>query len=313
MSDTALTSARTAIQAGSKTFSLAARFFPAELQDAAARVYAWCRTCDDQIDQHDESRSPSEILAELRTETQSVFDQKRPHSPAFEAFQEAVLRYEIPREYAFDLLDGMEMDVRATTYETLEELELYCYRVAGTVGLMMSHALTLSDHRALAQACNLGIAMQLTNIARDIREDALNQRVYLPLSWLREAGLLSAGQTPDQAVLSALTTPQGRAGLYAVTNRLLGRADEHYRLGNQGILSLPLRSALAVACASRLYRAIGQRILKHGPDALLTRSVVPRAQQLVYSLGAVLSVIGSLPRRIGQPSAARPTQIWRYR
>ena len=107
------------------------------------------------------------------------------------ALQYIVRRYGIPAHYASELIEGMAMDVRGIRYANLRELLLYCYRVAGTVGLMMSHVMGLRDESALKHAADLGIAMQLTNIARDVTEDASMGRIYLPLDWLDEANIAS--------------------------------------------------------------------------------------------------------------------------
>ena len=175
------------IQKGSKSFSLAARLFEPATRDAAFFLYGWCRYCDDQVDQVGASVDQRELAARLQAlkdNTAAAFSLTPQQEPVFIALQYIVHRYGIPSHYALELIEGMAMDVRATQYASLKELLLYCYRVAGTVGLMMAHVMGLRDEAALKHAADLGIAMQLTNIARDIVEDASMGRIYLPSPWL---------------------------------------------------------------------------------------------------------------------------------
>ena len=172
----ALAECRDIIRKGSKSFSLAARLFDPATRDAAVFLYGWCRYCDDQIDREVRPEDPAELnrrLRSLKERTAEAFSFAPQQEPVFIALQYIVHRYAIPAYYALELIEGMAMDVRGTHYGTLKELLLYCYRVAGTVGLMMAHVMGLRDERALRHAADLGIAMQLTNIARDIIEEQL--------------------------------------------------------------------------------------------------------------------------------------------
>ena len=186
----ALDECRWMITKGSKSFSLAARLFDSGTRDAAFFLYGWCRYCDDQVDRAgmEESREQLEQrLAKLSEATRSVFSGAAQEQAVFIAMQYIVQRYSIPAHYALELIEGMAMDARGTRYQTFNDLALYCYRVAGTVGLMMSHVMGLRDEQALKHAADLGIAMQLTNIARDITEDASMSRIYLPLRMVRRS------------------------------------------------------------------------------------------------------------------------------
>src|SRR5262249_48112165 len=138
------------------------------------------------------------------------------------------------------------------------------YRVAGTVGLMMVHVMGVSDDKALKNAASLGIAMQLTNIARDVMEDAAMDRVYLPGVWLEEAGV------PRESVADRRFRPL----VTQVVSRLVKSAEGYYREGNEGIKYLPLRAALAVAMASRIYSRIGKLVKKRGARAWENRCMV---------------------------------------
>jgi phytoene synthase len=197
----------------------------------------------------------------------------------------------------------MAMDVRRTRYATLKELLLYCYRVAGTVGLMMSHVMGLRDEQALKHAADLGIGMQLTNIARDITEDAAMGRIYMPLNWLCEAGIL-----PDE-----ISAPPNRDKLAMLTSRLLRVAEGYYLSGDAGLWHLSFRSACAVAAARHVYAEIGSLLLERGARAWDQRTYVTGARKVLVVLSGVLSLIRSVPARIGQPWTAAPLRvIWKY-
>src|SRR5512144_2881560 len=216
----ALDECRGIITKGSKSFSLAARLFDPETRDAAFFLYGWCRYCDDQIDDTGKTENQEELakrVKALKDNTHSAFSFARQREPVFVALQYIVHRYGIPVHYALELIEGMSMDARVTRYSTLKELLLYCYRVAGTVGLMMTHVMGVRDERALRHAADLGIAMQLTNIARDIIEDAEMGRVYIPLAWLCEAEI-----EPGE-----IAAPQHREKLAMLTLRLRHEAERY--------------------------------------------------------------------------------------
>jgi phytoene synthase len=197
----------------------------------------------------------------------------------------------------------MAMDVRSTRYATLDELLLYCYRVAGTVGLMMSHIMGLRDERALRHAADLGIALQLTNIARDITEDAALGRVYLPLQWLREANIEP----------SDLAANEYRDRLALLVWRLLLEAEPYYRSGDEGLWNLSFRSACAVAAARHVYAEIGHLLLKRGARAWDQRSYVTGGRKLHVILRAMLRLLRSVPARMAEPWTPAPLRmVWTY-
>jgi phytoene synthase len=217
---------RERIMRGSKSFSLAARLFDASTQDDAFALYAWCRTCDDAIDGSElgfrdgaaAQPDPEEALrrlTDLISRTRAAYAGQPSDDPVFRAFGAVARRRGIPEHYAIELLEGMAMDIRRQRYETIDDLLLYCYRVAGTVGLMMSHIMGLRDETALRHAADLGIAMQLTNIARDVKDDFEAGRVYLPLRWLADAGV-----APDQ-----INDPARRGAVATVARRLIREAE----------------------------------------------------------------------------------------
>jgi phytoene synthase len=302
----ALSECRWMITQGSKSFSLAARLFDPDIRDAAFFLYGWCRYCDDQVDQAGMAESREQLeqrLTTLSAATQSVFSGAAQEQAVFIAMQYIVQRYSIPAHYALELIEGMAMDARGTRYPTFNDLSLYCYRVAGTVGLMMSHVMGLRDELALKHAADLGIAMQLTNIARDITEDALMGRVYLPLQWIEEAGI-----TPEE-----ITAKKNRHKLALITERLLKEAERYYLSGDAGLWHLSFRSACAVAAARHVYAEIGSLILRKGSSAWDERSYVTGARKHWVIIGGVLQVIATIPLRMMRPWSAAPIHmIWRH-
>lgn len=302
----ALNDCREIITKGSKSFSLAAKLFGAQTRDAAVFLYGWCRYCDDQVDGAGKAANRAELdarLNALKEKTASAFSFEPQQEPVFIALQYIVHRYGIPAHYALELIEGMAMDVRGTRYATLRELSLYCYRVAGTVGLMMSHVMGLREESALRNAADLGIAMQLTNIARDIIEDAAMGRIYLPLAWLEEAKI-----SHEQ-----ICAPENREKLAMLTLRLLAEADRYYRSGDAGLWHLSFRSACAVSAARHVYSEIGSLLVKRGARAWDQRTYVTGARKLWVVLRGVMSLIRSTPARLCTPWAPGPLKtIWKF-
>lgn len=301
----ALRECRWMIQKGSKSFSLAARLFDPATRDAAFFLYGWCRYCDDQVDQAGASITADELngrLKALKEKTAAAFSFAPQEEPVFVALQYIVHRYGIPAHYALELIEGMAMDVRATQYATLKELLLYCYRVAGTVGLMMAHVMGLRDEGALKHAADLGIAMQLTNIARDIIEDASLGRIYLPAGWLAEAKIPPA----------EITAPQHREKLAMLTLRLLRDGERYYRSGDEGLWHLSFRSACAVAAARNVYSEIGAMLLRKGARAWDERTYVTGARKIYVVLKALGRLLRSAPARLCRPWSPVPLRmVWK--
>jgi 15-cis-phytoene synthase len=279
---------------GSKTFSLAARFFEKEQFLSAAKIYSWCRYCDDAID---ESPATLHTLREISDKTFNPVS-----GPEFAGFQAIRAQYQIPEFYPRELLAGMEMDLNKNYYTNFDELKLYCFRVAGTVGLMMSHVMGLFDERALSHAAKLGMAMQLSNIARDVKEDYQRGRIYLPQEWLSLAGI-----NPGE-----LLQPSQKNKLRMVVKRLLGEAEILYQEGSEGVIYLPFRSAIAVTMARNLYREIGREVLRRHNDFPHKRIVISSGRKMVLSFLALMEVMLSLPRRIFHPDKPVTIQtVWR--
>lgn len=282
---------RASIAKHSKSFALAARLLPPGSADSAAIVYAWCRRADDAVDHVPRSAQPA-ALAQLRAELEGVYAGVPAQDPALEAFRHIVEDCRVPRVYPEELLAGMQMDCSDARYATLEELLTYCYRVAGVVGLMMCHVMSVSDVKALRRAAHLGIAMQLTNICRDVLEDWELGRLYVPAELLAEYG------APD--LRSQLGKPfpgQARRPMALAVERLLREADRYYASGDRGLAALSWRSALAVRSARHIYAAIGRRVEAQACDVTAGRAIVPLRSKLALVARSACAALSELPRR----------------
>ena len=233
-------------------------------------LYAWCRYCDDEIDGQvlghgQQSPSPeeqSEKLKRLRVQTHDAITNKTVNTPIFQSLQRVFQACEIPARYPAELLDGFEFDIARRTYVTLNDTLQYCYHVAGTVGAMMAVIMGVRDEDIIHRAIDLGLAFQLTNICRDVLQDAADGRIYLPENWLEEAGV-----PIDPAVF-----PQHTQALFGVCSKVLDEADRYYASAEYGIAHLPFRCSWAVATAQSVYRDIGRLIRTKGYEAWSTRA-----------------------------------------
>jgi phytoene synthase len=259
---------------GSKSFYFATRFFPPELARAAHAVYWFCRYTDDVVDECNSVDQGRRDLAEWTDALRGAMDGTRPpqHS-VLRVFVDTANRYRIPFDYAFDLIAGMQMDLEGTRYETFEDLRLFCYRVASVVGLMMCHVIGFEHpeyaSRALPHAIDLGIAMQLTNILRDIAEDLERNRIYLPAE-----DMACFGYTEGD--LRSKVRTQAFEELMRFEAH---RARQYYERGNAGISLLHPRGRFAVKIASDVYREILARLEQPGFDVFNQRAVVPSTRK----------------------------------
>ncbi|MHA6495340.1 15-cis-phytoene synthase CrtB [Pseudomonas borbori] len=292
------------IAVGSKSFAAASRLFDPQTRRSALMLYAWCRHCDDVVDGQEmgfaaQPLTPhdgEQALAELYRLTQRAYAGEPMTVPAFAAFQEVAVRHRIPQRYAFEHLQGFAMDVRERCYFTLDDTLEYCYHVAGVVGLMMARVMGVEDEATLDRACDLGLAFQLTNIARDIVEDAAIGRCYLPVQWLDEAGI-----APEQ-----LTATVHREALAGLARRLVEHAEPYYASAQAGIAALPLRSAWAIATARGVYREIGIKVRARGAQAWDQRVSTSKLDKLRLVTCAAGFALGS--RNLSAPP--RPEALW---
>jgi len=279
------------LREGSKSFALAARLLPRAVRGDVAALYAYLRRADDAVDLAAPAAQLAHV-ARLERELDSVYAGEPQHELVLAAFQDVAQRCGIPRLYVDELLAGMRMDATECRYTSREELLRYAYRVAGTVGLMLCHVFGVRDERALVHAAHLGMAMQLTNICRDVAEDFARGRMYLPLD--------AAAATPRAGSLS----PEVAQRLVAEVDGLLRCADRYYDSADAGMRALGFRVALAVRTARFVYAAIGGEIRRRGLDVLAGRAVVPAGTKLRLVARALAASLRELPWRIGRPVRA---------
>jgi len=294
--------ARATIAHHSKSFALASRVLGPRLRDQTAVVYTWCRRADDAIDEHDHADGAGlrAVLTRLHTELDSAYAGTAT-DPVLAAFGEVARARLIPRLYPDELLAGMAMDASDTRYTTVDDLRRYAWRVAGVVGLMMSHVFGVKDDEALIHAAHLGIAMQLTNICRDVAEDWDRGRLYLPDELLALHG--ADGLVHD---LGRPLPASARAPIARTVADLLALADAYYRSGDRGVASLPWRAAGAVMAARRVYAAIGGRIRRADHDVTAGRAVVSTGAKLGLVAAALGRLVVSAPARILSRRHVRP-------
>jgi phytoene synthase len=259
-----------------RSFWLASKLLPSGLRDEAAIVYAFCRAADDAADELTDTRRAHETLDAL--ERGLAADGPAPAR----AMRELFARRGLGLDPARLLLSGVRRDLGSVRIEDDQELLHYAWLVAGTVGQMMAELLGARDPRARFYAVQLGIAMQITNVCRDVAEDLARGRVYLPERRLRAAG------TSQRALLAGCAP---RDAVAAVVRDLLVLADRLYASADRGMRFLPTRARLCVLVASRVYRAIGLRLRARGCDALRGRVVVSLPVKLGWVVAAIVAWI----------------------
>lgn len=289
----ATATARSILAAKSKSFALAGRLLGAAERDRAAIVYAYCRQADDAIDEAAPGQA-ARALSDLHRQLDIIYSGQPVGDPICDAFAEVVRDCAIPRQYPDELLAGMAMDTDGYLYSDRDDLLLYCYRVAGVVGLMMCHVLGLRDDRALLPAVHLGLGMQLTNICRDVAEDWQRARLYLPADMLAAFGAANLHEKLGSPLPETARQPVAR-----VTRELLALADGYYRSADRGMTDLPWRASFAIRTARMVYAAIGDQVARQGHDPRAPRAVVPRAAKLRMVVRAgkhALADLRHLPR-----------------
>jgi phytoene synthase len=266
---------RRILRAGSRSFFLASLALPRRVRRAASALYAMCRVADDAVD---EPRSSLAAVARLEERIDRAFRGAPADHPVDRSFADVVQAFRIPRAVPTAMLEGFRWDLEGRRYAELADLEAYAVRVASTVGTMMTLVMGVRDPVTLARASELGVAMQLTNVARDVGEDARNGRVYLPLSWLAEEGV-----DPD----AFLRAPRFVPGIGRVVARLLAAADVLYARADAGIAALPRACRPAIHLARLFYSDIGRTIARRGHDSVSSRAVVSPARRLRLLVEAV--------------------------
>lgn len=266
-----------------KSFYFAAGFLPKHKQKAVFPIYAFCRHVDDEIDEIAEKDKDGAVRAvEIwRQKLREVYREEMPteerkpktenQNLVFLAWRDLLENYKIPQNLPLDLIRGVLMDTRTKRYETFDELYVYCYRVASTVGLMSSEILGYSDGKALEYAEAMGVGMQLTNILRDVKEDAAMGRIYLPQEDLRRFDVSEEQIFRNEA----------GENFVEMMKFQIERARDFYRKGEKGIRLLDKDSRFTVLLAARIYARILDEIERQNYDVFARRAHTTKAQKLL--------------------------------
>ena len=252
--------------------------FDPATRERAWLLYAWCRACDDIADGQDHGHVMSVVedapqrIAAMATLTDAALAGQVIGLPAFDALRIVAAETRLPARYAHDLIQGFRLDAEAWRPRTEDDLLTYCYHVAGVVGCMMAVIMGVSpdDEAVLDRACDLGLAFQLANIARDIAEDAAAGRCYLPGDWLAELGIAPDALMADPAKLAVLA------------RRLTDRAAQFEASARMGTRALSFRSAWAVLSAAEIYGAIGRKVAARGAQAWDARVTTSKGEKLRF-------------------------------
>jgi phytoene synthase len=286
---------RASLREGSYTFYAASLVLPRAVREPASALYAFCRQADDTVDCATEgSAGKRAAVQRLRARLDRAYGGQAQAAACDRALAAVVAHFNLPRALPEALIEGFAWDAEGRRYETLEALMDYAARVAGSVGAMMAVVMGVRTPEGLARACDLGVAMQLSNIARDVGEDARMGRLYLPLAWLREAGI-----EPDAWLVRPVFNP----AIAAVVQRLLRAADMLYARAGAGVALLPLACRPGINAARYLYAQIGHEVARRGLDSVSQRARVSRARKAVWLLRAVLAL---WPARHGAPPPCLP-------
>lgn len=271
---------------GSKSFYAASLLLPKRLRADVYALYAFCRVADDLVDR---AANAAPAVAAVRERLHALYSGATACGPVERAFADLLTRHPLPIEAPAALVEGFAWDAERRVYETISDLRAYGMRVAGAVGVMMTLLMGVRSAEALARASDLGVAMQLTNIARDVGDDARAGRLYLPREWLRAEGV-----DAEAWLANPVPCPQ----IARVTQRLLEEADRLYRRAEQGIALLPADVRPAIWAARRIYAEIGAQTRRNGLDSVTRRAVVSKRRKLALVAAAMVS---SLIARKGAP------------
>ncbi|WP_171033091.1 phytoene/squalene synthase family protein [Qipengyuania marisflavi] len=291
-----------AIEKGSHSFSTASKLFDRTTRERAWLLYAWCRRCDDIADNQDKGgplgaqgdlKSAEDRVQAIRVLTRRAFEQQPTADPAFDGFGLVADECGLTMEMAGDVIGGFGMDATGWRPRTESDMLRYCYHVAGAVGIMMAKIMGVpeSDGETLDRACDLGIAFQIANIARDIVEDADGGRCYLPAEWLAEKGL----DTGEHAL------EENRFILASLMPRLVAMMEKYEAAAKLGTRQLAFRQRWAILSAARIYGAIGRKVLNRGQLAWDRRVVVPRHEKLGHVTAAFFEAMANSPSGPKEP------------
>lgn len=303
--DALVAHARASMARGSKSFGAASRLFDRATRERVWMLYAWCRACDDLVDGQDHGGTLAPVadvearLARMEALTDAAVAGQATGEPAFDCLAQVIAECALPDRYVFDLLEGFALDAEGWRPETIGDLMAYCYHVAGAVGCLMAVVMGVApdDEAVIDRACDLGLAFQLANIARDVAEDAAGGRCYLPRQWLAESGL-------EEAMLLDVGSRPALAGL---TGRLATLAARYEASARVGTSALPYRAAWAVLAAAGIYGGIARKVGRAGQGALDRRVSTSGGEKLGWLVRAAGQ--GALRARF-YPAVPRDAELW---
>ena len=272
-----------AIRHGSLSFHAASKALPKSVRNPALALYAFCRLADDEVDLKADKRP---ALEALQSRLNAAYDGNPLNSPVDRAFSDMVKGTNMPKALPQALLEGLEWDADARRYKTLSDVIAYSARVASAVGVMMCVLMGVRDRNALVRACDLGVAMQLTNIARDVGEDAMENRLYLPIEWLEDAGI---------DIEEFLANPISTKAIRQMVRRLVVESDRLYLRSEAGITKLPLRCRPGIFAARFIYAGIAGVIREQSYQTMTIRARTSKRQKLAWmGLSIFRTISGSL-------------------
>jgi phytoene synthase len=298
---------RMTIKQGSKSFAKAALLFDPKTRQSVMMLYAWCRYCDDVIDGQTLGHGQQQLsmadklnrLRMLEHETERICNGKSSQLSAFAALQKVIQRHGIEKRHLFELLEGFRLDAIEARFHTLNDTLHYCYHVAGVVGVMMARIMGVQEQEVIYRAADLGIAFQLSNIARDVRADLEVGRCYLPEEWLEEKHIAR----------QELAYETHQHVLHALASRLVEYAEPYYGSARIGLAQLPWRCAWAIASALKIYRQIGLQVRTAGSQAWDGRVQVSDAKKLLFLCQGGLAASVAVCRR-KQARLQRRSGLW---
>lgn len=257
------------------SFTLSFRFLPKQKREAMTALYAFCREVDDVVDECTDYQIAQTKLSWWKQEIHRLYHET-PQHPVTQALQPVVKTYALQEAHFVEIIEGMQMDTQYNRYADFEQLDLYCYRVASVVGLLSAEIFGYKNQSTLAYAQDLGMAFQLTNIIRDVGEDARRGRIYIPLDELEAAGVT------EQQLLNSEATPQTQALLL----EQITRAEQYYDKALSQLPASDRKAQLPGLMMAAIYRALLQEI-KQDPNLVLNHKIsLPPFRKLTLALGA---------------------------
>ena len=269
------------IRHGSLSFHAASKALPKSVRNPALALYAFCRIADDEVDLKADKRP---ALKALQSRLDAAYYGTPLNSPIDRAFADMIQATDMPKALPQALLEGLEWDADARRYSTLSDVIAYSARVASSVGVMMCVLMGVKDRNALARACDLGVAMQLTNIARDVGEDAVENRIYLPLEWLEQAGI---------DVDAFLANPRSTKAIRLMVRRLIAESERLYVRSEAGITKLPLQCRPGIYAARFIYAGIAGVIREQSYQTMTIRVHTSKRQKIGWMGLSILRTISS--------------------